>query len=116
MNPRVPEVAVKPELENLINTYGKFWCTWQLDRGDRLPMGAPALMMSPRGVNLGMVKPEFIQRRDIKYNTPIDALRAARLDVPEPRLINPQANYWIQHGKARARQLTHSRTCCPMDL
>ncbi|KAM7505871.1 hypothetical protein LguiB_004775 [Lonicera macranthoides] len=38
MNPRVPEVAVKPELENLINTYGKFWCTWQLDR-DRVWRG-----------------------------------------------------------------------------
>ncbi|KAM7493015.1 hypothetical protein LguiB_027624 [Lonicera macranthoides] len=65
-------------------------------------MGAPALMMSRQGINLGMVKPKLIQRKDFKYNTPTDALRATRLDIPEPRLINPQADYWIQHGKGFA--------------
>lgn len=33
VNPRVPEMVIKPELENLAKTYGKFWCTWQTDRG-----------------------------------------------------------------------------------
>lgn len=33
VNPRVPEVVAMPELENLAQTYGKFWCTWQVDRG-----------------------------------------------------------------------------------
>lgn len=33
VNPRVPEMAVKSELQNLAKTYGKFWCTWQTDRG-----------------------------------------------------------------------------------
>ncbi|XP_052735331.1 oil body-associated protein 2A isoform X2 [Vigna angularis] len=28
VNPRVPELIGKPELENLAKTYGKFWCTW----------------------------------------------------------------------------------------
>ncbi|CAL5345239.1 unnamed protein product [Camellia sinensis] len=32
VNPEVPELVVKPELENLTKTYGKFWCTWQADR------------------------------------------------------------------------------------
>jgi len=31
--PRVPEVMQKQELKKLAKTYGKFWCTWQFDRG-----------------------------------------------------------------------------------
>lgn len=34
MNPRVPEMVQKSELEELALTYGKFWCTWQVDRGN----------------------------------------------------------------------------------
>lgn len=33
VNPRVPEMIGRPELEDLAKTYGKFWCTWQVDRG-----------------------------------------------------------------------------------
>lgn len=55
VNPSVPEMLEKPELDKMACTYGKFWCTWQVDRGDRLPLGAPALMFSPQPVNLGKV-------------------------------------------------------------
>ena len=40
VNPRVPEMVVKPELENLAKTYGKFWCTWQTDRGKLMSLRA----------------------------------------------------------------------------
>ncbi|KAJ0581564.1 putative Oil body-associated protein [Helianthus annuus] len=33
MNPGVPEMNQRSELENMAHTYGKFWCTWQVDRG-----------------------------------------------------------------------------------
>ncbi|KAK3432903.1 hypothetical protein EUGRSUZ_D00412 [Eucalyptus grandis] len=102
VNPRIPEIVGKPELENLAKTYGKFWCTWQIDRGDKLPLGAPALMMSPQGVNLGRVRPDLVQKRDDKYNISTDALRASRLEIEEPEWINPQADYWKQHGKGFA--------------
>lgn len=36
VHPKVPEMIVRPELENLAKSYGKFWCTWQIDRGRRL--------------------------------------------------------------------------------
>lgn len=99
MNPRVPEMVARPELENLAKTYGKFWITWQIDRGDQLPMGPPSLMMSPQPVNLGMVDPILIEKRDNKYNVHIDALKAARVEIAEPEWINPQADYWKQHTK-----------------
>ena len=28
------EAIQKPELRDLAQTYGKFWCTWQVDRGE----------------------------------------------------------------------------------
>ncbi|XP_058202065.1 oil body-associated protein 2B-like [Rhododendron vialii] len=97
VNPRVPEMVIKPELENLAKTYGKFWCTWQTDRGDRLPMGPPALMFSPQP---GVVRPDhLVQRRDQKYNVDSSSLKASRVEIPEPEWINPQADYWKSHGK-----------------
>ncbi|GER28459.1 hypothetical protein STAS_04265 [Striga asiatica] len=99
VNPRVPEVAVRPELENLAKTYGKFWCTWQTDRGDVLPVGPPALMMSPQAAYPGTVSPELVKKRDEKYNLSSETMKASRVEIPEPEWINPQADYWKQHGK-----------------
>ncbi|XP_022852029.1 oil body-associated protein 2C-like isoform X2 [Olea europaea var. sylvestris] len=98
VNPRVPEMVVRPELENLAKTYGKFWCTWQTDRGDKLPMGPPVLMMSPQGTGIGVVNPVLVQNRDDKYNISSDALKTARVEIAEPEWLNPQADYWKQHN------------------
>ncbi|KAK6124163.1 hypothetical protein DH2020_042072 [Rehmannia glutinosa] len=103
VNPRVPEMIQKSELRDLARTYGKFWCTWQVDRGDRVPLGAPALMMSPQGVNMGMIKPELIQKRDEKYNISSDELTRTRIDIGVPESTNPKyADYWMQTGKGFA--------------
>ncbi len=37
--PRVPVLAEDLEMKKLINTYGKTFHTWQVDRGDTLPLG-----------------------------------------------------------------------------
>nr|XP_018629887.1 oil body-associated protein 2C-like isoform X2 [Nicotiana tomentosiformis] len=48
VNPRVPEMVVRPELENLTKTNGKFWCTSQTDRarGDRKKLCQSDLLRS----------------------------------------------------------------------
>lgn len=102
IHPELPEMVARPELESLAKTYGKFWCTWQVDRGDRLPLGAPALMMSPQGVALGKVKEELVEKRDQKYNISREALEEKRVEIAEPEWINPQADYWKQNGKGFA--------------
>ncbi|XP_019166769.1 PREDICTED: oil body-associated protein 2C-like [Ipomoea nil] len=99
VNPRIPEMLGRSELENLAKTYGKFWCTWQTDRGDKLPIGLPSLMMSPQAVNPGIVKPELVEKRDNKYNISTNSLKESRLEIAEPEWINPQADYWKQHAK-----------------
>jgi hypothetical protein len=37
--PRVPVIAENEEMKKLIDTYGKTWHMWQVDRGDPLPFG-----------------------------------------------------------------------------
>ncbi|KAJ3671010.1 hypothetical protein LUZ60_008436 [Juncus effusus] len=96
-NPRVPEMLQKPELDSMAHTYGKFWCTWQADRGDRLPLGAPALMFSPQSVH-----PDLVHKRDEKYKISTEELRMARGDVEEPEKIHPNADYWMKHSKGFA--------------
>ncbi|XLS74169.1 hypothetical protein HN51_031034 [Arachis hypogaea] len=85
ISPRVPEMIAMPELENLAKSYGKFWCTWQADRvlcviidaGDRVPLGAPALMISPQpqGVKPRLVRPDLVHQRDAKYHVSSDSYK-----------------------------------------
>ncbi|KAL5989824.1 hypothetical protein ACLOJK_010719 [Asimina triloba] len=102
VNPGIPEKLQMPELRNLAKSYGKFWCTWQVDRGDRLPLGAPALMMSPQAVNLGMVRPDLIKSRDDEYKISSHELKKSRAEIEEPEWINPNADRWKQTGKGYA--------------
>lgn len=81
---------------------------FMLNPGDRLPLGAPALMVSPQGVNMGMVKPELNQKRDEKYKVSSDELRRKRIDIAMPEVINPYADYWMQRGKGFAIDVHHA--------
>ena len=38
--PELPEPVERTEMADLVNTYGKTIHTWQIDRGDTLPLGA----------------------------------------------------------------------------
>ncbi|MCJ1275102.1 hypothetical protein MMC21_002902 [Puttea exsequens] len=40
------ELAETKEMEDVIGLYGKTYHFWQVDRGDKLPLGGPELMMS----------------------------------------------------------------------
>ncbi|GAB4827130.1 hypothetical protein Ancab_034018 [Ancistrocladus abbreviatus] len=105
VNPGTPEFVQRHEVQNLAKTYGKFWCTWQVDRGDLLPVGEPALMVSSQGSNMGLVSPDLIRKRDNKYSILSDAFRESRVEIPEPEWINPLADYWRQHGKGFSIQV-----------
>ncbi|KAJ0017564.1 hypothetical protein Pint_10169 [Pistacia integerrima] len=102
--------ALPPEEQKLWHSHA-----YEVDRGDKLPLGAPALMMSPQGVNLGMVDPELVQKRDNKYNISTEAMKSSRVEIEEPEWINPQADYWKQHGKGFAIDIerTQMKTRAP---
>lgn len=98
ITPRIPEAVEKTELQNLATTYGKFWCTWQSDRGDRLPLGPPALMMSPQAMNAGMVHPSLLKSRDDKYGIASEEIKEERREIEEV-VVGENADYWVKHGK-----------------
>lgn len=102
VNTGVPDMIQMAEIKDFGMTYGKFWCTWQVDRGDRLPLGAPALMTSPQGVNMSMINPELIEKRDAKYEISSEELRKNRVDIPVPEEAKLYADYWMRTGKGFA--------------
>ncbi|EES03609.1 hypothetical protein BDA96_03G319200 [Sorghum bicolor] len=103
-SPHMPVPLEKAELDHLATTFGKFWCTWQVDRGDRLPLGAPPLMVSPQADPAATVRPDLVRRRDDRYGFSTEELRVARADVEAPAEEHPaqQADYWLRHRKGFA--------------
>jgi len=89
------------EMTHLVNTYGKTWHLWQVDRGDQLPIGPAQLMMSyteelpiPQQMvkkierEFGIdVEKKVEHRKDIKYDAP-----------------DPNANSWLS-GKSFQAEL-----------
>ena len=80
----------------LIGTYGKTWHTWQVDRGDKLPLGIPQLMMA--FTKDGQLDPKIAAERDQLYSISVAAKKAARADIPDAK-IDSGADAW-QKGSA----------------
>jgi len=60
--PGMADAAEKDLMKVLIGTYGKTWHTWQVDRGDKLPLGIPQLMMGFTAD--GQAKTAIVSERD----------------------------------------------------
>ena len=94
--PGAPETTEKDLMKVLIGTYGKTWHTWQVDRGDKLPLGIPQLMMA--FIKDGQLDPKVAAERDQLYSISVAAKKAARADIPDAK-IDPGADAW-QKGSA----------------
>lgn len=70
--------------------------------GDRLPLGAPALMMSPQEAELGIIKMDLVKKRDEKYKMSTDGLKKSRASLMMPESMNRMADYWKHAGKGFA--------------
>ncbi|KVI00930.1 Protein of unknown function DUF1264 [Cynara cardunculus var. scolymus] len=105
IHPRMPETIVMPELKNLAKTYGKFWCTWQTDRGVfQLAISLIKRMFfislqQEQAAEDGVVNLQIARERDESYNLSREDLMRSRIEIPEPEWINPTADYWRQHKK-----------------
>ena len=75
--PGVPDVAEKEVMKKLVTTYGK---TWQIDRGDKLPLGLPKLMMGFTADGQG--DPKMIEQRDKDLGTNTTKKKESRADIP----------------------------------
>ena len=93
--PEMADSAEKDLVKVLIGTYGKTWHTWQVDRGDKVPMGIPQLMMAFTAD--GQAKANIVAERDKLYGASA-AKKTARADIPDAKL-DPGADGW-QKGQA----------------
>jgi hypothetical protein len=89
--PGLPEAAETVAMRTLANTYGKTWHTWQVDRGDTLPLGIPQLMMGYTAE--GQLDPAIIAERDRNLGVSKAEKRRARANIPVPKPA-PGANSW----------------------
>lgn len=93
--PGMADAAEKDLMKVLIGTYGKTWHTWQVDRGDKLPMGIPQLMMGFTAD--GQAKTKLVSERDKLYGSS-DAKEIMRADIADAKL-DSGADAW-QKGAA----------------
>jgi hypothetical protein len=103
--PRIPAAAEKELMSKLINTYGKTWHTWQVDRGDNLPLGIPQLMMG--FTKEGQANQALVDARDKGYGVSTKEKRKERADIPEP-VVDPAANAW-EKGEIMQLELKNIR-------
>jgi hypothetical protein len=85
--------AERELMQELVNTYGKTWQLWQVDRGDALPLGLPRLMMGFTAD--GQADPAMTARRDREQGTDSSREKAKRADFPA-RPIADGADAWQQ--------------------
>ncbi|KAJ2959595.1 hypothetical protein NQZ79_g4897 [Umbelopsis isabellina] len=90
------EAAERQSLIDLQKTYGKTWHTWQIDRGDALPLGPPQLMMS--FTKDGQLNADMAKKREEQEGINLEVKKKERADFPvyTPR---KEADQW-QSGKA----------------
>lgn len=94
--PDATPAAAQALMQELVNTYGKTWHLWQVDRGDEVPLGLPKLMMGFTAD--GQLDPALVEARDRAQNTDTAQQKALRVDfAPQP--IAPGADAW-QHAPA----------------
>ncbi|MBK8856651.1 MAG: OBAP family protein [Opitutaceae bacterium] len=89
-----PGLSVEAEaalMKELVSTYGKTWHLWQVDRGDKLPLGLPKLMMGFTAD--GQVDPALVEERNRALNVDAVEIKARRADLPV-RPIAEGADAW----------------------
>jgi len=95
--PGVPDSAEAVEMSKLVDTYGKTWHTWQVDRGDVLPLGPPQLMMA--FTKDGQLKEGLVTDRDSRCGKDTAELKKYRDGkVTPPESIAAGANHWETSG------------------
>ena len=94
--PDASPAAEKALMHELVNTYGKTWHLWQVDRGDVVPLGLPKLMMGFTAD--GQIDPRLVAARDRTQSEDTATVKARRGDLPA-RPVAAGADGW-QSGPA----------------
>lgn len=93
--PGLSPAAEKAVMAGFASTYGKTWTLWQTDRGDKVPLGLPKLMMGFTAD--GQIDAAVVAARDREQNYDSAAAKAQRADLPF-RPVAPGADAWQNGG------------------
>ena len=89
----IHEPAERAELARLAKTYGKSFIFWQFDKGDRLPLGPPQLMMS--FTDDWQLDTQVFARRDARYHLNTDIKKDERKNIPNMK-VDPKAGVYMR--------------------
>lgn len=93
------EVAETKEMEDVIGLYGKTYHFWQVDRGDKLPLGGPELMMSYTQAPPGFE--ELVGDRDSRFQVDHKQKAEKRQYIEEPAIHGGEQMYWNRGFSSR---------------
>ncbi|CAG8544022.1 681_t:CDS:2 [Ambispora leptoticha] len=96
------EQAENKIMEDLIDTYGKTWFFWQVDRGDPLPYGPPQLVMVP--LDDSQVDMSKVLARDEKFKVSTADKRKVREKIFPKYKLDPAADHWATRADGQAYQ------------
>ena len=91
--PGVSALAERELMTSFVSTYGKTWTLWQVDRGDKLPLGLPKLMMGFTAD--GQLDPALVAARDREQKIDSAKVRTSRADLAI-RPVAAGADAWQQ--------------------
>lgn len=93
----VPEAlwqkAETAEMEDVITLYGKVYHLWQVDRGDKLPLGQPQLMTSFTGPGQFDFE-RVVSERDSRFGSDYKTKQREREYIEEPKLHSDADQAW----------------------
>ncbi|KAL8770973.1 MAG: hypothetical protein Q9209_003392 [Squamulea sp. 1 TL-2023] len=86
------EFAETKEMEEVIGLYGKTYHFWQVDRGDKLPLGQPQLMGS--FTSQEQIPEGLLKERDERYRVSSEQKKEKRRYIEEPEVQTDADQTW----------------------
>lgn len=80
-------------MKEVVGLYGKTWHLWQIDRGDKLPLGYPRLMGSltePQQLNVD----DILKERNERLGVDMAKKRRLREGIPLPGVPTNADSWW----------------------
>ncbi|KAL9610048.1 MAG: hypothetical protein Q9167_005233 [Letrouitia subvulpina] len=88
------EEAETKEMEEVVGLYGKTFHFWQIDRGDKLPLGQPQLMMSYTDEEQCPGFKELVGERDSRFKISSEQKKDKRGYIGEPEIHQDADIMW----------------------
>lgn len=90
------EKAENKEMEQVITLYGKVYHLWQVDRGDKLPLGPPQLMTS--FTDWSQLDTKAMDERDKRFGSDWRRKKEVREYIEEPKVHEDADQTWKKPG------------------